>query len=52
MAALNVSYPWVFFATIIGQILLVYSVYRVLTDKYKTDKTFDDWYEDRPIEKE
>lgn len=52
MAALNLSFSWVFFATLIGQILLVYSVYRVLTDKYKTEKTFDDWYEDKPIEKE
>ncbi len=52
MAALDLSFSWVFFATMIGQILLVYSVYRVLTDKYKTEKTFDDWYEDKPIEKE
>jgi TRAP-type C4-dicarboxylate transport system permease small subunit len=52
MAALDLSFSWVFFATMIGQILLVYSVYRVLTDKYKTEKTFEDWYEDKPIEKE
>lgn len=52
MAALDVSFSWVFFATLIGQILLVYTVYKVLIDNYKTDKTFDDWYEDEPIEKE
>lgn len=52
MAALDVNFSWVFFATLIGQILLVYTVYKVLIDNYKTDKTFDDWYEDKPIEKE
>lgn len=52
MAALDVSFSWVFFLTLIGQILLVYTVYKVLIDNYKTDKTFDDWYEDEPIEKE
>ncbi|GGE35290.1 hypothetical protein [Psychroflexus planctonicus] len=52
MAALDVSFSWVFFATVLGQIFLVYTVYKVLIDNYKTDKTFDDWYEDEPIEKE
>lgn len=52
MAALDVNFSWVFFTTLIGQILLVYTVYKVLIDNYKTDKTFDDWYEDKPIDKE
>lgn len=50
MAAMDLAFTWVFFATIIGQILLVVSVYKVLTDNYKTDKTFDDWYEDKPVQ--
>ena len=32
----------------IGQILFLYMVYIVLTDKYKTTKTFKDWYNDNP----
>jgi TRAP-type C4-dicarboxylate transport system permease small subunit len=52
MAAMDFSFSWVFFATLFGQGLLVYSVYKVLVDNYKTDKTFDDWYEDKPIERE
>lgn len=33
-----------------GQALTIYMVYKVLTDNYKTDKTFKDWYEDKPAE--
>ena len=49
MAFLDFKYAWVFSLTTIGQILLVVSVYHVLRDDYKTEKTFDDWYEDKPI---
>lgn len=52
MAALNFSFSWVFYLTCVGQILVVYMVYKVLTDTYKTDKTFDDFYEDQPIPKD
>jgi TRAP-type C4-dicarboxylate transport system permease small subunit len=52
MAAMDFSFTWVFFVTLFGQGLLVFSVYKVLVDNYKTDKTFDDWYEDKPIERE
>ncbi|HEY9186014.1 MAG TPA: hypothetical protein VIM94_11880 [Salegentibacter sp.] len=45
----NVQFPLVFYLTIIGQAFLIYTVYNVLTNKYKTTKTFDDWYEDHPI---
>lgn len=48
MAQLNFPFSWMFFLTFFGQLLLIYAVYRVLTDKYTTDKTFDDWYEDHP----
>lgn len=35
---------------LIGVILIPYMTYCVLTDKYKTNKTFKDWYEDHPME--
>ena len=49
MAQLNFPFGWMFFLTCFGQVLLIYTVYKVLTDKYTTDKTFDDWYEDHPM---
>ena len=52
MAALDFPFSWVFYVTVLGQALLIYMVYRVLVDDYKTDKTFDDFYEDHPIGKE
>lgn len=50
MCAMNMPFNWVFYLTVIGQILVVVMVYKVLTDNYNTDKTFDHFYEDRPIE--
>lgn len=47
-ASMNFSFSWVFYTTCIGQLILVYTVYRVLKDDYTTDKTFSDFYEDRP----
>lgn len=52
MAALDYPFNWVFYMTVLGQALLLYMVYRVLVDDYKTDKTFEDFYEDHPIGKE
>ncbi len=49
LAGLNFSFSLIFFLTLFGQVLLIYTVYKVLTDKYTTDKTFDDWYEDHPM---
>jgi len=49
MAELNFPFSLIFFITLFGQVLLIYTVYKVLTDKYTTDKTFDDWYEDHPM---
>jgi len=49
MAQMNFSFSLIFFVTFFGQVLLIYTVYKVLTDKYTTDKTFDDWYEDHPM---
>lgn len=50
-SAMGFPYPVVFFITIIGQFFLLLMVYRVLTDDYTTTKTFEDFYEDRPIER-
>ncbi|MCK0190074.1 hypothetical protein [Arenibacter sp. F20364] len=52
MAAMNFPFNWVFYITVLGQIMLVYMVFKVLTDNYTTDKTFKDFYEDYPIKSE
>ena len=44
----NAGLPIVFYLTCIGQVVLIFTIYKVLTDNYKTKKTFDDWYEDNP----
>jgi TRAP-type C4-dicarboxylate transport system permease small subunit len=49
MAAMNFPFNWVFYITVLGQVMIVYMVYRVLTDTYSTNKTFKDFYEDFPI---
>lgn len=46
LSALNFSFSIIFFIMCIGQILLIISVYKVLTDDYTTNKTFEDFYED------
>lgn len=52
MVFYNVSFKIVFLSVLFGQAWWIFTVYKVLTDKYTTDKTFDDWYEDYPIGKE
>lgn len=49
LAFYQLPFSWVFFATIVGQASLLLMVYKILTDDYSTEKTFDDWYEDRPL---
>ncbi|TDN78557.1 hypothetical protein DET49_1454 [Salegentibacter sp. 24] len=44
----RIGFPVVFYLTCIGQILMIFSIYKVLTDKYSTKKKFKDWYEDYP----
>lgn len=51
-SAMQFPFRWVFFLTITGEALLIYSVIRILKDSYTTDKTFEDYYEDHPIGKE
>ncbi len=48
-SSLDFSFPVVFYLVCAGQLFLILSVYKVLTDKYSTNKTFDDFYEDHPI---
>ena len=52
MAAMNFPFNWVFYLTVIGQVMIVFMVYRVLKDNYQTEKTFADFYEDHPIGRE
>lgn len=52
MSYYDLSYSLIFFLTVGGQLIFIFAVYKILTDKYSTKKTFDDWYEDNPIEKE
>jgi len=52
MSYYNLSYTLVFYVTVGGQLLFIFTVYKILTDDYTTTKTFDDWYEDHPIKKE
>ena len=52
MSYYNLSYSVVFYVTVGGQLIFIFTVYKILTDDYNTTKTFDDWYEDHPIEKE
>jgi uncharacterized membrane protein len=49
MVVMNFPFKWIFYLTVIGQIMLVYMVFGVLKDKYTTDKIFKDFYEDYPI---
>ncbi|MFP2996623.1 hypothetical protein ABN763_11960 [Spongiivirga sp. MCCC 1A20706] len=46
--SMKLSFGLIFYITVLGQLLLIYAVYKVLTDNYTTDKTFEDFYEDRP----
>ena len=50
MSAMDFPFNWVFYLTVLGQIFLVIMVYKVLRDDYDTDKTFEHFYEDNPIE--
>lgn len=52
MSSMNFPFNWVFYITVFGQALVVFMVYKVLTENYETTKTFDDFYEDHPIGKE
>ncbi|WAC01787.1 hypothetical protein N7U66_18160 [Lacinutrix neustonica] len=48
-ASLNIAFTWVFYLVVIGQGSLIFTVFKVLKDDYITGKTFEDFYEDKPI---
>ncbi|MGV6831237.1 MAG: hypothetical protein ACWA5P_06710 [bacterium] len=48
LVTLDATVAIVFSLTFIGQVLLIVSVIRILKDDYTSDKTFNDFYEDRP----
>ncbi|MBL7473532.1 hypothetical protein [Robertkochia sediminum] len=50
LTQMDVRFDLVFYAMVLGQFLVGVMVYMVLKDNYKTDKTFDHWYEDHPNE--
>ena len=52
MVSMDLPFNWVFYSTVIGQVLVAVMVYKVLTDNYTTEKTFADYYEDHPIGRE
>ncbi|MEO8773399.1 MAG: hypothetical protein ABI263_00250 [Gelidibacter sp.] len=52
MVSMNMPLNWVFYMTSLGELLVVVMVYKVLRDKYTTNKTFEDFYEDHPIGRE
>lgn len=51
-SALDFPFYLVFYLVCLGQVVWIITIYKVLTDDYQTEKTFDDWYEDHPIEKD
>ncbi|RIV32998.1 hypothetical protein D2V08_11315 [Flagellimonas lutimaris] len=48
-AAMDLAFNWIFYLTVLGQVSLVVTVYKVLRDDYTTEKTFKDFYEDKPM---
>lgn len=48
---LTVPFPFVFLLFLASQALLLYMIWRILRDPYKTEKVFDDWYEDKEIKR-
>ena len=51
LTQLEVSFPLVFLAFLLAQGLLIYMVWRILRDPYKTEKVFDDWYGDKQLDR-
>ena len=49
ISSMNMAFIWVFYTMCLGQFLLVIMVYKVLRYHYTTDKTFEHFYEDKPV---
>lgn len=52
MSYYGTSIEIIFYVTVAGQLLFIFTVYKILTDDYVTKKKFKDWYEDHPIGRE
>ncbi|MFD0976692.1 hypothetical protein [Salinimicrobium gaetbulicola] len=52
MVFYSMRFDLILYTVLFGQAWWIFTVFRVLSDKYTTDKTFDDWYEDHPIGRE
>lgn len=50
LCQVNTPLPVLMSLFIIGNFLIPFMVYMVLSDHYTTLKTFKDWYEDNPME--
>ena len=46
----NIALPILLSLVSFGELLILFMVYTVLTDKYTTTKTFKDWYGDHPMD--
>ncbi|TWO32104.1 hypothetical protein E1J38_009750 [Seonamhaeicola sediminis] len=49
VVSMNMGFTWVFYTMCLGQVMVGIMVYKVLKDQYTTDKTFENFYEDRPF---
>ena len=49
LVSFDTPFHWVFYLTVLGQAMVIWMVYKVLTDDYSTKKTFRQGYEDRPL---
>ncbi|WP_455168808.1 hypothetical protein [Aegicerativicinus sediminis] len=50
MAGLELPIQLIFPFIMLGQIILVFTVFAILKENYHTEKTFDDFYEDFQID--
>ncbi len=50
MVGLELPIQLILLVIMLGQIILVFTVFAILTENYHTDKTFDDFYEDFQID--
>lgn len=48
LSAVGIAYPLLWGMLLLGQFLVLYMVYKVLSAAYTTDKKFRDWYSDVP----
>lgn len=49
LSQMYVPFPLVLFCFLFAQGLLIYMIWRILRIPYKTNKTFNDWYQDKEI---